>query len=50
MNASAGAGFYAAVIGPLPFVIGDIQPEYFGVYQVSPKTHDSSPKLPSLKD
>jgi len=50
MSTSAGAGFYAAVIGPLPFVIGDIKPEYFGVYQVPPKNHGPSQKLLSLGD
>ena len=37
MSPSSGAGFYAANVGPLPFVIGDIQPEYFDIYQVPPK-------------
>jgi len=36
MNRSAGAGFYAAGLGPLPFVFGKIQPECFTVYEVKP--------------
>jgi Dolichyl-phosphate-mannose-protein mannosyltransferase len=33
MNKPAGAGFYASVHGPLPFVIGRIQPDHFFVFQ-----------------
>jgi 4-amino-4-deoxy-L-arabinose transferase-like glycosyltransferase len=50
MNPSAGAGFYAANTGPLPFLFGDIKPECFDVYQVpSQPTPDSSQKLVSLE-
>ena len=34
LSPCAGAGFYAANLGPLPFAIGDIKPEYFDVYRV----------------
>jgi hypothetical protein len=33
MNSSAGAGFYAAAFGPLPFAAGDIKPVRFRVYE-----------------
>ncbi|MBE9541769.1 MAG: glycosyltransferase family 39 protein [Proteobacteria bacterium] len=32
MQSSTGAGFYAAAIGPLPFTIGNIQPEEYLLY------------------
>jgi 4-amino-4-deoxy-L-arabinose transferase-like glycosyltransferase len=35
MNSSAGAGFYAAVLGPLPFAVGHIDPDHFYVFQVN---------------
>jgi 4-amino-4-deoxy-L-arabinose transferase-like glycosyltransferase len=34
MNASAGTGFYAAGLGPLPFVFGHLKPEDFSVFEV----------------
>jgi 4-amino-4-deoxy-L-arabinose transferase-like glycosyltransferase len=34
MNPSVGAGFYAAVIGPLPFAIGTLEPERYQVFEV----------------
>jgi hypothetical protein len=34
MNQAAGAGFYAHVWGPLPFVVGEISPERYFVYVV----------------
>jgi len=49
VNTSAGAGFYAANLGPLPFVVGRIKPEYFNVYQVPPTTAPAKKDL-SLKD
>lgn len=33
MNRPAGAGFYASVHGPLPFVIGRIEPDRFYIFQ-----------------
>jgi hypothetical protein len=33
MNNMAGAGFYASVHGPLPFVIGTLPPDRFYVFQ-----------------
>ena len=33
MNNLAGAGFYASVHGPLPFVIGQIEPDRFYIFQ-----------------
>ena len=33
MNNLAGAGFYASVHGPLPFVIGRIEPDRFYIFQ-----------------
>lgn len=33
MNHLAGAGFYASVHGPLPFVIGRLEPDHFYVFQ-----------------
>jgi hypothetical protein len=34
MSFQAGAGFYAAVIGPLPFAISNVKPECFYVYEI----------------
>jgi 4-amino-4-deoxy-L-arabinose transferase-like glycosyltransferase len=34
MNNSAGAGFYASIVGPLPFAIENIEPCLFFVYEV----------------
>lgn len=50
MSPSAGAGFYAANLGPLPFVIGDIKPEYFDIYQVSSKAPVPGRKPLASKD
>ncbi len=33
MNNLAGAGFYASVHGPLPFVIGNLEPDRFYIFQ-----------------
>ena len=33
MNIQAGAGFFASVHGPLPFVIGRLEPDHFYVFQ-----------------
>ncbi len=33
MNKAAGAGFYASVHGPLPFVLGRIEPDRFYIFQ-----------------
>ena len=33
MNKPAGAGFYASVHGPLPFVMGRIEPDRFYIFQ-----------------
>jgi hypothetical protein len=30
----AGAGFYAAKLGPLPFVIGKVPPERYRIFEV----------------
>lgn len=35
MNLSAGAGFYASAIGPLPFVFGTPGPERYYIFQVT---------------
>ena len=39
-NVNAGAGFYAAVYGPVPFVFGAIPPERVSIYawKASPET------------
>ena len=34
MNPAVGAGFYAAVMGPLPFGLGPLEPERYQVYEV----------------
>ncbi len=34
MNPSVGAGFYAAVLGPLPFAIGSLEPERYQVFEM----------------
>jgi hypothetical protein len=34
MNPAVGAGFYAAVMGPLPFAAGQLEPEIYVVYEV----------------
>jgi 4-amino-4-deoxy-L-arabinose transferase-like glycosyltransferase len=36
MDPAAGAGFYSADLGPLPFAMTGMQPQYFWVYQVVP--------------
>jgi len=36
MNYQLGAGFYADVLGPLPFVIGPVMPERFTVFEIKP--------------
>ena len=33
MHPEVGAGFFAHVRGPLPFAIGDVPPEYYGVFE-----------------
>lgn len=35
MRSSAGAGFYSAIYGPLPFAFGRITPELYLVYRIS---------------
>ncbi|MBV9155659.1 MAG: glycosyltransferase family 39 protein [Acidobacteriaceae bacterium] len=35
VNVELGAGFYASVLGPLPFVFGPIPPEHFYIYEVT---------------
>jgi 4-amino-4-deoxy-L-arabinose transferase-like glycosyltransferase len=35
MNFQAGAGFYADVFGPLPFVIAPVMPERFSIFEVA---------------
>ena len=35
-NLKAGAGFYATVIGPLPFAVKGVEPEVFEIYEVIP--------------
>jgi 4-amino-4-deoxy-L-arabinose transferase-like glycosyltransferase len=34
MNPAVGAGFYASVMGPLPFAVGRLEPEIYLVYEV----------------
>jgi hypothetical protein len=34
MDKHVGGGFYADVLGPLPFAIGSIRPEQFVIYDV----------------
>jgi len=34
MNHSVGAGFYSAMLGPLPYGIGKVPPELYQVYKI----------------
>jgi Dolichyl-phosphate-mannose-protein mannosyltransferase len=36
MNYELGAGFYADVFGPLPFVVGPVKPERFVIFEIAP--------------
>jgi 4-amino-4-deoxy-L-arabinose transferase-like glycosyltransferase/tetratricopeptide (TPR) repeat protein len=36
MSPSVGAGFYAALQGPLPFAVGEVEPEHYYVFEFAP--------------
>jgi hypothetical protein len=38
MHTQLGAGFYADVWGPLPFAVGDVPPERYDIFRVSPQS------------
>jgi 4-amino-4-deoxy-L-arabinose transferase-like glycosyltransferase len=38
MHTQLGAGFYADVWGPLPFAVGDVPPERYNIFHVSPQS------------
>jgi 4-amino-4-deoxy-L-arabinose transferase-like glycosyltransferase len=38
MQTQLGAGFYADVWGPLPFAVGDVPPERYNIFHVSPQS------------
>jgi hypothetical protein len=35
LNPDAGIGYYAAVLGPLPFAIGNLEPDVFEVFETT---------------